>query len=141
MSTYLIVADRLAWSMGLARSLQTMGLRDRSAEFVVVVPADPSYQADESEALLLAREAAARARTSLTLEGMIVLEALAGPAPPRKALEQEMVRGSRSYDGIVVGTSRRNPDLQIQPDLVKQLERRHGIPVRVINVQGKMTTA
>ena len=136
MSTYLIVADRTAWSMGLARSLHTLGERDRSAEFVVIVPADPSPQADETAALRLAREAAARACTSLRLEGLTVLDAFAGPAPPRKALEQEISRGSRSYDGIVVGTTRRNPAPQIQPDLVKQLERRHGIPVRVINLKG-----
>jgi hypothetical protein len=89
---------------------------------------------------MVAQEAAARARTSLQLEGFTVLEALAGPMLPRKALELEMTRGSRSYDGIVVGTTRRNPALQIQPDLVKQLERRHGIPVRVINLDGAMPT-
>jgi hypothetical protein len=138
MSTYLIVADRHAWSMGLARSLHSMGARDRAAEFVVVVPADPSLQSNEVEAQLVAREAAARARTSLRLEGLTVLEALAGPAAPHQALEQEMTRGSRSYDGIVVGTARRTPAQQIQPDLVKQLERKHGIPVQVINLVGKM---
>ena len=137
MSTYLIVADRLAWSMGLARSLHTMGARDRSAEFVVIVPADPSLQSSEAEALLVAREAAARARTSLRLEGLTVLDALAGSSTPHKALEQEMARGSRSYDGIVVGTASRTGQ-RIQPDLVKQLERKHGIPVQVINLVGRM---
>ena len=139
MSTYLIVADRSAWSMGLARSLHSLGERDRTAEFVVIVPADPALQTDEALALQVAQETAARARTSLRLEGLTVLEAIAGPTPPRKALEQEMNRGSRSYDGIVVGMTRRNPALQIQPELVRQLERRHGIPVTVINLNGAMS--
>ena len=47
-----------------------------------------------------------------------------------------MRRGARSYDGIVVGTSTRSPAVQIQPDVVKQLERLHGIPVQVINLLG-----
>lgn len=139
MSTYLIVADRLAWSMGLARSLHVLGERDRTAEFVVVVPADPSLQGDETEAMHVAEETAARARVSLRLEGLTVLDALAGPTPPRKALEQEISRGARRYDGIVVGMTRRNPGLQIQPELVQQLERRHGIPVTVINLNGAVT--
>ena len=105
-----------------------------------MVPADPSFEADEGEAFVVAREAALRARTSLQLEGFTVLEVRAGPMLPRKALEQELTRGSRSYDGIIVGTSRRNPALQIQPDLVKQLERRHGIPVRVISLDGAMSS-
>jgi hypothetical protein len=49
-----------------------------------------------------------------------------------------MTRGSRSYDGILVGTARRPPAQQIQPDLVRQLESKHGIPVQVINLVGKM---
>ena len=139
MSTYLIVADRSSWSMGLARSLHSFGERDRSAEFVVVVPAEPSLQADEVESQHAAQEAAARARVSLRLEGLTVLDAIAGPTPPRKALEQEMRRGSRSYDGIVIGMTRHNPTLQIQPELVKQLERRYGIPVRVVTLNGAVT--
>jgi hypothetical protein len=139
MSTYLIVADRMAWSLGLARKLQVLGSRDRTAEFVVVVPVDPTLHAEEAKAFMVAQEAAARARTSLQLEGFTVLEALAGPMLPRKALEQELMRGSRSYDGIIVGTTRRNPALQVQPDLVKQLERRHGIPVQVVSLDGAMS--
>jgi hypothetical protein len=135
MGTYLIVADRKAWSAGLARRLSTVG-RDRSAEFVVVVPADPSLYADEVEAVGLAREAAARACTSLRLQGLTVLDALAGPATPRRALEEELGRGARSYDGIFVGLLARSPTVQIHPDLVRQLERKHGIPVRLITCSG-----
>ena len=136
MSTYLIVADRSAWSMGLARSISPMCREQNDAEFVVVVPADPSYQADEGAAMHEAQEAAARASTSLRLEGLRVIDALAGCSPPRKALEQAMASGT--FDGIIVGASRRNAALQIQPDLVRQLERRHGVPVRLINLQSTL---
>ena len=138
MSTYLIVADRMAWSLGLSRRLRMLGGRDRSAEFVVVIPTDPVAQVEELEAFRLAEEAAARASISLRLEGLTVLDAHAGVTPPRKVLEAEMSRGSRSYDGIIVANSRRNPGLQIQPDLARQLERRHGIPVQVMTLDGAM---
>jgi hypothetical protein len=122
--------------MGLARSLQVIGERDRTAEFVVIVSADPYPHVDETEAQRTAGEAAARARTSLRLQGLTVLDASAGPAPPGRAVDEEMRRGSRSYDGILVGTSRRNPAQQIQPEVVRLLERTHGIPVRLINLPG-----
>jgi hypothetical protein len=139
MSTYLIVADRSAWSMGLARKLDGME-RDATAEFVIIVPADPTLMAVEPEARLVAEEAAARARTSLRQQGLTVLEAIAGPPLPRKALEDELNRGTRAYDGIIVGASRRNPGLQIQADLVIQLERKHGIPVRLITLRSAVMT-
>jgi hypothetical protein len=132
MSTYLVVADRNAWSLGLARNLQLIGGHDHEAAFVVIVPADPAVHVDEAEAMLTAREAAARARTSLRLQGLTVLEASAGPASPGRALEEEMRRGSRSYDGIVVGTSRRRAAQPIGLEQVRQLEHKHGIPVRLI---------
>ena len=69
--------------MGLAHNLHAIGDRDQSAEFVVIVPADALLFADEVEATNLAREAAARARTSLRLEGLTVVDAFAGPTPPR----------------------------------------------------------
>jgi hypothetical protein len=140
MSTYLVVADRNSWSMGLARSLHDIGVRDDGAAFVVIVPADVSPFDDEAEALRTAREAAARASTSLRLQGLTVLDAVAGPASPRKALEEEMDRHARSYDGIVVGASRKNPLEQVQPEQASRLERELGIPVRLISLTSAVMT-
>jgi hypothetical protein len=140
MSTYLVVGDRNSWSMGLARSLHDIGARDHAAAFVVIVPADVSPFDDEVASLREAREAAARASTSLRLQGLTVLDASAGPASPRRALVEEMARHSRSYDGIVVGASRRNPLEQVQPEHASQIERSYGVPVRLISLQSAVMT-
>ena len=138
MSIYLVVADRMAWSLGFARSLHTLGHRDPSARFVVMVPVDSALQVDADATTNVAREAAARARTSLQLEGLTELDAFEAISPPRKAFELEVSRGTRTYDGIVVGVTRRNPAFQVHPELSTQLEGRYGIPVQVISLDGTL---
>jgi hypothetical protein len=133
MSTFLVIADRNAWSMGLCRTLCQLGGRNRTTEWVLIVPAEPSVSADEGLAMREAHEASQRAQVALRNEGLTVLKACAGPPFPRKALEEEMNRPSRQYDGIVLATGRRHASLQIQPNLVSQLEGRYGIPVRLID--------
>jgi hypothetical protein len=138
MSIYLVVADRGTWSQGFLTGLAPIAKQDPAARFVLVLPMVETPGVSEAEALREATESAARARTTMRLAGLHVVEAMAGDPLPKKAIEDELSRGVHHYDAIVIGARSRGLPRGTEA-LAAQLERHHGIPVLVIEPRVALT--
>ncbi len=138
MSTYLVVLDGAKAEKEVLTSLANLKEEDAEAHFTLLVPADRRKFVSEGECWL---EAAQRATTALeTLQGLglDIAEAIVGDFMRRKAISEELRRGERTYDEILLFTVPflRGMDVSriVPGDIASQLQRRHRLPVRHITV-------
>lgn len=134
MGKYLVISNQTATSSELLQGLKALRDRDPEAQFVLLVPATPSYlkvgpQPDRHQS---AEEVAAAARSLFEGEQLTVLEAKAGDGLPMKAIGEEIMSSGHVYNGIVISTLSPGVSTWMQQDLPRRIERRWGLPVRHI---------
>jgi len=144
MSTYLVVLDGAKAEDEVLTSLASIVDEDESARFTLLVPADRRKFASEGECWLEAAQRANSALETLKALGLDVKEAVVGDFMRRKAISDELRRGERIYDEILLFTVPylRGMDVSriVPGDISSQLQRRHRLPVRHIAVGAEVIT-
>ena len=134
MGKYLVISNQTATSRELLQGLKALLSRDPEAQFVLLVPATPSYLkvGPQPDSHQTAEEVAATARSLFEAEQLTVLAAKTGDGLPMKAIGEEIMAGGRIYNGIVISTLSPGVSTWMQQDLPRRIERRWGLPVRHI---------
>ncbi len=134
MSRYLIVAYQTAGGAALRAAIEELARNDRSAEFVLLVPATHAEHLvvwTEGESRAVAEERAEKAAGRLREVGVSLIETIIGPADPLVAVANELSRGD-GYEAIVVSTFPPGISRWLRRDLPTQLEKETGL--RIIHV-------
>jgi hypothetical protein len=140
-STYLIVLDGAEAEDEVLTTLAGVVETDFAANFTLLVPADRRRFATEGECWLEAAQRANGALETLKAFGFDVTEAVVGDFMRRKAIKEELRRGGRAYDEIILFTqpNLRGMDVSyvIGGDIARQLQHRHCLPVRQVMVDAR----
>lgn len=141
MTAYLIVLDGAGAEAEVQANLAQISREDTAACFTLLVPADRRKHATEGECWLEAAQRATHALETLQAQGLDVTEAVVGDFLRRKAISDELNRGERDYDAVLLFTLPFRPGMEVTRlvpvDIASQLQRRHHLPVTQVEVGGR----
>ena len=141
MPRILILANQTASSPELTNAVREIIKKDAATEFVLLVPATPvedllDWQDGDNEAV--AKRTAQTAKEHLEGVGANVIQTEVGDPSPVKAIEDELQRHEKKYDGIVISTLPLQRSRWVALDQPRRIERRFKLPV--IHVVGHSVT-
>jgi hypothetical protein len=142
-STYLVVANQTAISRELSDALVEKTKQERSAEFILVVPAteiDKMVLPEAGQARQVAARRAGRALTHLTDLGVPIVGAHIGGSSLMTAIDDAIRERAIKYDGIIISTFPPGVSSWLNGDMLKKLETAFNLPVTHI-ISGGMLRA
>jgi hypothetical protein len=128
MAKYLLVAHQTAQSPQLLAAAQELIREDRSALFVLLVPATPIGDlvvSQEGEMAEVATRRAESARTWLQDAGVQMIDAKIGDPDPLQAIGNELQSG-QPYEAIVLSTLPQGVSRWLRMDVVSRVRREFG---------------
>ena len=131
MARFLIVAHQTAASNELVERAKARMATDPSAEFVLLVPATPTYHLltwEEGEARLGAARRGAAAAAKLREAGVRLAGVRVGVASPMEAVGDELLLHP-GYEGIVLSTFPPGISRWLKGDLPSRLQLRYRLPI------------
>ena len=137
MARYLVVAHQTVTNPLLLEQLRRIEKDDRSAEFILLVPATPVrrlmfWQSTEQEAESLAHELANKARAEFAKNHVNLVDARVGSESPEEAIDAE-VTAHPGYAGFVISTLAQETSRWLKEDLPERLQTKYGLPVHHVS--------
>jgi bacterioferritin len=141
MPRYLILANQTASSRELTGAIEKIVQQEKSAEFVLLVPATPVEDLldwQEGDSHSIAERIAQTAKEQLERSGAKIVRTEVGDPSPIKAIEDELERHHETYDAIIISTLPLQRSRWVALDQPRRIERR--FKVAVTHVVGHSVT-
>ncbi len=132
MPRYLVVAHQTASSNELLDAIREIMQANKEAAFMLLVPETPVEDLldwQEGDSRTIAQRVAESARARFEAIGATVIEARVADASPVKAIEEALVGGRESYDGVIIATLPLQRSRWLTRDEPRRIARRFGLPV------------